>query len=52
MKLRINLKLTLKIVFDPQYDIGVIIISIINKNEIILDENNIIVMKCFRCQWQ
>ena len=40
------------IVCDLQYYIGVIIISIINKNEIILNENNIIVMKFFRRQQQ
>ena len=40
------------IVFDLQYYIGVIITLIVDKNEIIVNENNIIVMKCFRCQQQ
>ena len=40
------------IVFDLQYYIGVIITLIVNKNEIIVNENNIIVMKRFRRQQQ
>lgn len=40
------------IAFDLQYHIGVIITSIVNKNEIIVNENNIIVLEIFRHQQQ